>query len=281
MSKNNIELNIDSVDIDNNNTFLYYYNKLLMLLLSRYEWNLPPEINSVYMERTLITHGAVVFFYDKDMGENGQYLCLPVTLDSSDLNVYNIPIRRIAYASNGYIKHLSEKNSVIIYNNVLRLPDINVIKMFANRLAIVRRTIDININAQKTPILINCSDKDYLSLKNTYKKYSGNEPVIFSIKPLSENISILRTDAPYLADKLENEFTTLWNECLTHLGISNIAIDKKERLITDEVNRSMGGVIASRFSSLNSREQGCKEINKMFNINASVKFNEIGGFNYE
>lgn len=78
---------------------------------------------------------------------------------------------------------------------------------------------------------------------------------------------VLKTDAPYVSDALYQLKTQIWNEALTYLGISNVNITKKERLITDEVTRNQGGTIASRYSRLESRKKACKEINKMFGLN--------------
>ena len=59
---------------------------------------------------------------------------------------------------------------------------------------------------------------------------------------------------------------------MTYLGISNINIQKKGRLITDEVTRNQGGTIASRYSRLEMRRKAVKKINKMFGTNKEVKY---------
>ena len=61
---------------------------------------------------------------------------------------------------------------------------------------------------------------------------------------------------------------------MTYLGISNINVVKKERMITDEVTRNQGGTVASRYSRLESRRQACKQINEMFNLNIWVDYRE-------
>ncbi len=106
-------------------------------------------------------------------------------------------------------------------------------------------------------------------------KWDGNEPFIFGDKNLNPNsLKVLKTDAPYVADKLYQLKTEIWNEALTYLGISNVNYQKKERMITDEVMRAQGGVIASRYSRLESRRKACHEINKMFGLNIEVNYRE-------
>ena len=87
-------------------------------------------------------------------------------------------------------------------------------------------------------------------------------------------VKTIPTDAPYIADKIYQLKTQYWNECLTRLGISNVNIQKKERLISDEVTRAMGGVIASRYSRLEMRRQAADAINKMFNLDIEVDYRE-------
>jgi hypothetical protein len=150
-----------------------------------------------------------------------------------------------------------------------------MVRMFAERLYELDRIVEINAEAQKTPILIQGSEPQRLTLKNLYKEYVGNAPVIFGDKNLDLNaIKVLKTDAPYVADKIYQLKTQTWNEALTYLGISNLNIQKKERLISDEAIRSQGGTIASRYSRLQSRRDAVDKINDMFDLDISVDFRE-------
>lgn len=247
----------------NNATFYQYYNRLTELSVSMFEWkNLPETIDERFMELALFADGMCVFFKDEVMG----YLALR-TMIGGRLNVYQIPMERRAYASNGYNMPLDETNSVIIFNNLLHTNALLEVENFAIRLSELDRTIDVNAYAQKTPLLITCDEQQRLTLKNVYMKYTGNEPVIFGDKNLNPNsIQAINTGAPYVGDKLYELKTQIWNEALTYLGISNLTINKKERLITDEVMRNQGGTIASRYSRLQARRNACEEINKMFGL---------------
>lgn len=61
-------------------------------------------------------------------------------------------------------------------------------------------------------------------------------------------------------------------ECMTLLGIENANMDKKERLVSDEVNANNQQVIASRNIWLSERKKAIEELNKKFGLNASVEF---------
>jgi hypothetical protein len=255
----------------NNATFRQYYNRLTELSISMFEWkNLPDTVDPRYLELTLFTDGQAVFFKDEEIG----FLALQ-NAKGGKFNVYRIPVNRRAYAVNGYQKDLTDKDSVIIFNNYLHNNSRLDVEMFARRLYNLDRAIDVNANAQKTPVLIQCDETQRLTMLNLYKKYDGNEPFIFGDKNLNPNaIKTLKTDAPYVADKLYQLKTQIWNEALTYLGISNINITKKERLITDEVTRNQGGTIASRYSRLEARRDACREINKMFGLDIWCDYRE-------
>lgn len=256
----------------NNATYAQYFNRLTELAISMFEYkNLPDSIDPRFLELTLFSDGQAVWFKDDVL--NKEYALQVMT--GGNLSVYRIPNNRRAYAVNGYQKKLNENNSVIIYNNMLHTNSMLDVRMFAQRLYNLDRIIDVNANAQKTPILIQCRPEQRLTMVNLYKEYDGNSPVIFAGDNLDVNgIKVLKTDAPYVADKIYQLKTQIWNEVLTYLGISNINVQKKERLITDEVTRNQGGTIASRYSRLESRREAIDKINKMFGHEIEVDYRE-------
>ena len=258
---------------ENVRTYRLYLDQILEIAIARYKWNgLPKTIDERFLELTLSgKNGAVLFFKDENIG----HLALPCTM-SGRFNVYNIPIQRRAYAVNGYQANRDDTNSVIIYSNQLHngMSVYNRLVQYAKDLYLIDSIIMVNVNAQKTPLMLLADEKQMLTLKNLYMKYDGNQPFIFGDRnDLNPNsIQALVTGAPYVADKLYELKQNIWNEVLTFLGIPNVQMNKKERLITDEVNRGLGGVFASRYSGLLSRRQACDQINEMFGLNISVEY---------
>ena len=255
----------------NNQAFIHYLNRLKELAVSMFEWkNVPETVDIRYLELTLMQDGMAIFFNDEELG----YLGLQVMI-GGNLNVYRIPIIRRAYAVNGYSKDLSPDDSVIIFNNMLHTNSIMDLEMFALKLYECDRTIDVNIKAQKTPVALLCDENQRLVMKNLYLQYDGNMPFIFGSKNLDiKQIQAINTGAPFVADKVMETKNQVWNEALTYLGISNTSYQKKERLISDEVIRNMGGTIASRYSRLSERQKACDIINRMFGLNMSVDYRE-------
>lgn len=212
--------------------------------------------------------GYCLYFNDEIIGN----LALTCTI-GGQLDVYRIPVLRRAYAVNGYNKMCSTKDSVLIFNNYLHTPTQLTIELFARRLYEIERAIDVNVKAQKTPTLILSSEQQRLTMQNLYMQYDGNEPFIFGDKNMDiEGIKSLKTDAPFVADKLENLKHQIWNEALTFCGIENSNQDKKERLVSDEVGSNYGNIEAQRNVMLNARKQAVKKINAMFGTNIDVHF---------
>lgn len=248
--------------------FIRYYNRLCEIAMSRFKWNnLPATVDERFLEMTLYSDGYALFFEDKDLG----HLALQCMIGGK-LSVYRVPIDRVAYASNGYQYQATDKNSVIIYNNYVHTNDINAIEQFALTLTELEYTYIINCKAQKTPCLLVGEDKQMTTLMNVYEAYDGNAPVILGQKDLlgAEPIKVLTTNAPFVADKIYDMKSRVWNEALTYLGIPNISENKKERMIVDEVERQNGGTLASRNSNLEMRRQACEKINEMFKFDKKI-----------
>lgn len=262
----------------NVNSFIKYRDQLMELGMSMIAWDfskIGKEERQFLTQRQIEWNeyykGATVFFKDEELGS---YLCLPVML-SGPFDLDDIPKRRVAYAKNGYRKELDETNSVVIYNNYLRKPSCYTVNHYAGMLSDLEESVVVNCKAQKTPVAIICEENERLSMINLYEQYDGNYPFIFGQKNLNlGNIKSISTGAPFVADKLYQIKMQIWNEALTHLGISNISYQKKERLVSDEVIRNMGGTIASRYSRLEVRRDAVEKIKDMFQINIEVDFRE-------
>lgn len=257
--------------LSNESTYQFFYSKLTELAISMFEWKgLPPSVDQRFLELCLFGDGMAVFFKDEVL----DFLTLQVLI-SGQLDVYRVPIDRTAYAYNGYNKTLTKDDSVIIFNNYLRTNTVLEIEQFAWRLYKVQKAIDLNINAQKTPLFISTTENQKYTMEKMYESYDGDKPLIIADKSINEKgFNVFKTDAPFLADKLQMLKNQIWNEAMTFLGISNVSMEKKERLVTDEVSRSMGSTIASRYSRLEMRRQACDQINRLFNLNVSVDCRE-------
>ena len=191
------------------------------------------------------------------------------------MNVYDESLQYTAFSTN-YNKTFDRDNIILVYNNYDMLPTDLTIRCYAERLYNAIRTIDVNIRCHKTPILIKCDEKQRLTLKNLYKSYDGNEPVIFGDKSLNtDNFTVLKTDAPFIADKMYQYVNSLWSEVLTFLGINNNSQEgKKERLVVDEINSNNQNINLNAQIGLLTRQEACKNFNEMYSTNISCEMRQ-------
>ena len=256
----------------NDQTFTDYYYRLMLLARTSHEWcDLPNSINERWIEKFLFHKGFCVAYENDKLG----LIVTECTLDGN-LNNYNEPTTVTPTGIGIEPKTLTVgKDCVLIRNNDEMLPTSFTLKLFAYRLAEISRTIDINIHAQKTPVLIQGSEKQKLSLKNAYSQWNGNEPVIFADPALDlQGVTVFKTDAPKVFTELQRQKVSIWNEALTFLGINNANTEKRERLISDEVEANDAHIDLSAQCMLKARQNACEELNRLFNTNISVKMRE-------
>lgn len=266
----------------NDATFFDYYTRLKEIAINSFEWiNLPDTCDPRFLELLLFEFGYCLFFKHR---YNDAFLTLQCAINGP-LNMYRVPIKRRAFAVTGFNQECDDLNSVIIWNNFLRQPTSLTVELFAQRLTEIERAINVNVKAQKTPVLISGSQEQQRALKAIYEKYDGNTPVIFGDKSTRPDmLQVLNTSAPENYLNLTMMKNRIWNEAMTFLGVDNAYTDKKERMITDEIESNNEQLMIQRSVMLNARQQACDMINKLFagqlpNGAVSVRYRKQGGDN--
>lgn len=257
----------------NNMIFSYYYYKLMLIARSLFDWgNLPNNMDERWIERYLFTSGKCIFYKDPQMG----YMVAGLAQQGS-INCYGDPTTVLPVAEN-YVyngpKLINGENCYVIRNNDLMLPNFPLVRNYAFKLTNIDRAIDVNIEATKTPIIVRCSDRQRMSLKNAINQRRDNEPVIWSVDTSDINgmVSTLETNAPVVFPQLQTQKHMVLNEVFTDLGINNANMDKRERMVANEVEANNEQVKASEDVMLKVREEACKQINRIFpDLNISVK----------
>lgn len=264
----------DLAMIINDRTMNDFLDRLRMLATSLFTWKGLDDVAgtgaSRFLEQSLYENGRACFVKDDELG----FLALKVN-PSDKLNVYNLPIKVMAW-SIGYNKQYDFDDIVYIMNNELQKPTLEFMELFAYRLYDTERITDTNLNAIRTPVLIEGDTKTIVTLKNVYMQYSGNIPFIFGNKQfdISNKLNVLKTDAPYLVDKLDIHKHQIFNDALTILGIDNANTDKKERLIVNEVESNEDLVNYYLNCWYKTRKKACDDINKKFGLNIEIVLNK-------
>lgn len=264
------------------------YQRLLMVAMSVFEWkNLPLSVDELFLERNLTLQGRMLFFSDEtlDLGDGG-YLVTKFRDVSHKRDVYGIPTKRDAYAIEtgiNYNKQLTFKNSVIIYDNILRDSFVDIIDVFADRLTKIKMVIDRNIAQQKRPYIIGAKQNIAQELETFFIQVErGKEFFIVEDEMLSdlrETLQVYPTNAELIADKLNDYYDAVWNEFMTFVGVGTNVSPKRERLVAGEVDSFNEQAQVYADARYKARKRACKEINNMFGLNVDVKyaFDKKGG----
>lgn len=246
--------------LSNFKTYLMHRRQLITLAKIIIQLlNLPKSINLDYVYTKLVYDGSIAFFHDEIMG----MLALPYIPILFD--VYGEPTKIEVIGQNGYRRILRKDEFVIMYDNTGRYSIITDLKQYAERLALDDRTCDLNIAQQKTPRVWKTSSEKLKSVKDLVNNIDTNIETVISYEGLDlDELQIVLSPAPYVADKVTEHKEKIWNEAMRLIGVPNMNFQKKERNIKDEVIMSQGGTIASKFSRFEPRKSAVEEINEKF-----------------
>ena len=256
----------------NSDTYNDYLQRMKKICLSMFEWvNLPTSMNARFLEMCLFYNGQAALLYDNDYG----YINT-MAADGGYINIYGLPteIQCYSYRFNQrrelyMVDTGAEKGSecILVMNNFERVPTAATITLFAYRLAEAQRTADVNIKAQRTPVLITTDQKQYFTLKKMYEEFDGNSPAIFADKNLitADAMKAIKTEAPFIVNDIMDYKVKIWDEFLTAMGLNNLA-EKKERLITDEANTNNEVVNLNLQALLVPRKEACKQFNEKYGL---------------
>lgn len=251
-------------------TYEMYKRQMLTLAENVFEFeNLPNFIDVSYLNKMLLRNGSVAFFKDEVLG----LLALPYDV-IGNLDVYGRPITIMARALNGrYFRKLNKDEFVIMYDNNSRYPIYLDILQMAERIAMNKRTIDINIVQQRTPRIWKTSEDKKRSLQDVLEQTDSLIENIVTYDSIDiDDMNVVLAPAPYVADKIDAHLDKEWAEFYRLIGIANVQYQKRERLIRDEVLSSQGGTIASRYSRFEPRKHAVKLINEKFGTDIKVKY---------
>ena len=245
-------------------------NEFLNLAINRFTWtNLPKGLTSERLEEMLICHGTLGAFVENEM-----LVILPL-FGTKKVNIYNEHTEFHLYGFNGETFTKSEDKIVKLKNNQLGTEDLSTLQIYAKKIDDIEQTQDVNLFQQTIPKLIGTNKEGILTAKNIMKQIKEHKFVIFTKSKGIENQikkeEVLDNTAPYLLDKLSDYENFYRNKVLTFLGINNANTDKKERLITSEVDANNDYIQINLDLMYDMRKRFCMEVKEKFGIIINVE----------
>ena len=264
--------NTNKTEFLNNRNYLFYFDMIKNALMSSYDiLGLPLSCNKWCYKQQMF-EGLGVIFNDDDMNEIVNMWVSPTKKLMWNGDPEEITARSVF---NGYEKKLEYKDCAIIWDNNLHKSMADVINMYAIRLANMDRIIDINVNAQKTPLLLLIKDEKLkVTIKNMYEQYIGNMPAIWGEKNVPEDfLKVLKTDAPFIAPALHDLRVRILGEVLSYCGIDNVAYEKRAQMSNDEIEMSTGLQKLTLSSRIQTQQDCWDRANAKFGLNVKIVAN--------
>lgn len=260
----------------NDDTYVDYLCRLKKIAISMFEWvNLPDSMDSRFLELCLYYNGQAALLENKDGIKINTRAC-----PAGRMNIYNLPTQincfsidftAIKKKFDGFVPEGFNPSDYCVYvlNNLDRAPTAYTLELFAYRLYLAQRCADINISVNKLPYLVTVEENKRLTMENLINQLDENKPAIFGTDEMGsmikDSLKILPTDPPFIADKLNDYKKEIWNEALRFLGINNID-EKKERMVTGEVDSNNELINLNLQSYLVPRRKACEQFNKLFGL---------------
>jgi hypothetical protein len=264
-----------------------YMRLLTELCANRFEWkNVPDSIDVRFMELTLFNRALAVFYWDTDYDKH-------LVLEAGSTGFFDLVKNPTAFTTigNDYISKTlgayqphktyagdeAKLKAIPIWSNYIRVPDWDIVQIYASRLAEMDMTIEINSKNARQNLAVITNESTKLSGVNIVRQMQEGSNVLQlnADGPLADMSFIQAVTMNQDVDSIEKLHivrTRMWNECMGLLGINNANQDKKERLVSDEVDANNDQTSMMRYVNLNARRKAVEQINSVHGLKISVDY---------
>lgn len=246
----------------------FHYRYLMQRAISKFKWKLPEYISRNYFIYTMYVIGYGFVFKSEEYGT----LFNHGTLDGYD--VFYQP----AYAviqnplfKKTYTLRIGEECAIIKLN-----PDYHgisdICRYYAELLAMAGSALQTNlINSKFAYIFGSKNQQVSQTFKKLYDDIASGEPAVFADKKLYDDngnlsIQIFSQDvkSTYIGDQLLTDIRNILNDFDSIIGINNANTEKKERMLTDEVNANNFETNAISYVQFDTLQDSIKKSNEMY-----------------
>ena len=252
-----------------NETGQFYQRYLLKKALSVFKWTLPEWWDKNYFLYTLYCRGYVAIF------DSGKFGVIPQGCGLQGYNVFYRPKRVII--ANPLLTTLEREIDVDCVLMQLQ-PDymgiLDLCSHYAEKMALASSAINQNLwSTRLATVFFAENDAEQQALKKAYDRMTSGEPMVVVRKNLRDENGNLKYEIfnrdvknSYVISDLIADLRKIEAEFDTRIGIPNANTDKRERLITDEVNANNVETTILSDLWMDSIQDAIKKTKAMFDV---------------
>ena len=252
-----------------NETGRFYQRYLLKKALSVFKWTLPEWWDENYFLYTLYCRGFVAIF------DSGKFGVIPQGCGLQGYNVFYRPKRVII--ANPLLTTLEREIDVDCVLMQLQ-PDymgiLDLCSHYAEKMALASSAINQNLwSTRLATVFFAETDAEQQSVKKAYDRMTSGDPMVVVRKNLRDENGNLKYEIfnrdvknSYVISDLIADLRKIEAEFDTRVGIPNANTDKRERLITDEVNANNVETTILSDMWMDSIQDAIKKTKAMFNV---------------
>ena len=270
----NARIQPSTVHVRNTGLSRYFKKYLLQKAISVFKWNLPKDLSENYFLYVLYCIGYIAII------ETDKFGVIPQQCTITGYNVFYQPTQAII--TNPHIHGIksprigSECTLIRLQPNYSSIMDI--VDYYGDLLALCAQSIGTNLVNSKLAYVFAAENKAASeSFKKLFDTIADGEPAAFVDKNLFHEDgtpawSFFSADLKnnYIVSDLLSDMRKIEVMFCTDIGINNANTDKRERLITDEVNANNFEIQSRAALWLEELQKACREANDMFGLDLSV-----------
>ena len=259
-----------TVESINNTSTIYYYNRLIEKLFGVYKITGAPDTwDMPYLKERLFLDGKVCIT-DTAMG------VLPLRCGVSGVNVFDHPTKCII--SNvvlGNIERTIDADCSLVHLKYNYAGVWDILNRYATMLSLCDAGVAVNLLNTKVSTIFGVETKaEAESLKVLYDDVTKGNPAVFVsdniVSKLRDKVVFADSKNQFIAPDIQNLKQSIMNDYLTEIGINNANTEKRERLLTNEVDSNRQEVRSAAEHWLDTVNDGFAVANRLYNLNLKM-----------
>lgn len=262
-------------NILNTQTGRFFQRYLLKKALSVFKWTLPEWWDENYFLYVLYCRGYAAIF------DSGKFGVIPQECGLQGYNVFYRPTNVIIANPLLDIKNREiGKDAVLMQLQPDYMGVLDLCGHYAEKMALASSAINQNLwNTKISIVFFAGNDAEQQSIKKAYDRMSDGDPMVVVHKNLRDENGNLKYEvfnrdvkSSYVISDLISDLRKIEAEFDTRIGVPNANTDKRERLITDEVNANNVETHILCDMWMDSIQDGIQKVKDMFGLDLKCEW---------